>query len=110
MSKIISGFTLTVSGAELIQMCRDKMAGLLKRLEQLDQSLEKVSQMSEEDRELAGFKTRGGDMADEVKKKIKEAKQDLRYFTYAAEHLEPDASYRLGRDDLRVLGIVPVYR
>ena len=110
MGKVINGFTLTVSGAELIELMKAKMDNLTTRLEQLEKSLSRVAEMAPEDRELAGFKTRGGDMADEVKKKIKDAQQDLRYFTYASEHLEADASYRLGKDDLRVLGISPVYR
>jgi hypothetical protein len=106
----IDGFTLSISGSELIGMCEDKVQGLKQRIEQLKESLVRVKEMAPEDREIAGFKTGGGDMADEVRKKLKAAEQDLRYFTFASEHLEPEATYRLGRDDLRVFRIQPVYR
>jgi hypothetical protein len=106
----IDGFTLSIPGTELIQMCGDKAHSLHLRLGQLHQSLEKVESMSEEDRELAGFKTRGGDMADEVKKKIKDAKRDFDFFSFAVEHLEREATYRLDTQQLRFLGISLSYR
>lgn len=110
MTETINGFTLSVTGEELIQLCVDKAEKTSKRLTQLAQSLEKVQAMSPDDRELAGFKTRGGDMADEVQKKIKTASDDFLYFTFASIHLEPEATYRLGKDDLRLLGIQPGWR
>jgi len=106
----IDGFTLSISGAELIGMCVSKEQELVKRIASLEKSLVRVAEMAPEDREIAGFKVSGGDMADEVEKKLKGAKKDLRYFTFAAKHLESEATYRLGRDDLRLLGIQPAYR
>ena len=110
MTETINGFTLRVPGEELIQLCKNKSDNAKARLSRLPQPSEKVQQMAPEDRELAGFKTRGRDMADEVEKKIKTASDDFLYFTFASIHLEPEATYRLGKDDLRLLGIQPGWR
>lgn len=106
----IDGFTLSVPGAELIEMCKKKVDHLTVRLGQLEESHKRVKEMAPEDRALAGFKTSGGDMADEVAKKRRDAEKDLRYFNFCWEHLESDATYRLDKDDLRVFGIAPTYR
>lgn len=104
-TNIIHGFQLTLSGAELIEMCQKKKASLNTRLGQLEEALSRVANMAPEDRALAGLKTRGGDMADEVKGKIREAKADLKFFSFAVEHLEPESTYRLSYESLRPFGI-----
>ncbi len=89
----IEGFTLTLHGRELIAMCQEKVVSLQKRLAQLEVSLPQDE-----------------DMADEVAKKIKDAKKDLDYFSFSAEHIEARETYRMKKDDLRLFGIGPAYR
>jgi hypothetical protein len=104
---IIDGLRITISGSELIQMAQDKADYAEKRISKLEEALTRVEGMDPEDRELAGFKTRGGDMKEEVKSKLKNQQQNRRYYSFLASHLEAGKTYRISSDSgtLKKLGI-----
>lgn len=101
----INGLCASVQGAELIDMAQGRVANAVERLEKLRESLTRVSEMSPEDREIAGMKLSRGDMKDEVEKKIKDQEQALKFYDFMAEHLESDSVYRLSTSDLKLFDI-----
>lgn len=103
----INGLTLTVRGAELIRMARDRADYAATRIEKLTEALGRVEGMAPEDREIAGFKLGSGDMKDEVEKKLQNQRKNLRYYQFIADHLEATSSYRISADStvLSKLGI-----
>lgn len=105
MAEPLHGFTFTIEGPELVEMCKQRIDHCEERIERLNLAAERVKNMDPEDRKVAGLKVRGGDMAEEVKSNLERVVQEKLYFQFAVEHLDPNRTYLLSSSEIERFGI-----
>jgi len=110
MSEVIRGLCVTISGQEIVERAHRRLEDAEERLEKLREALTRVDEMDPRDRELAGLKTRGGDMKDEVEQKIRQQESAIEFYEFLSEHVETDSSYRIDISQLKIFGIESPYR
>jgi len=108
--EIIRGLPVTITGTEIVGRAKGMVEDAEARLRKLREAMTRVEGMDPKDRELAGFKTTGGDMLDEVLKKIKTQEKVIEFQSFLVDHIEQDATYRMDISQLKIIGIENPYR
>jgi hypothetical protein len=103
---MVEGLQVDVSSVELKQIMRDRLDHHTRKAEAYflqAQQLERSIAGIEDDLELG--KVSGGTPIGRLRDKSREHRERESYFRFMIEHVVKDETYRLGRDDLMILGI-----
>lgn len=99
---MIEGMRVTVSGKELVLLCKNRAIHHLERAEKYQ--LQIVS-MKQNMIEGGMTNTSSGDPVKSLENRRDSHESEAAELTFTADHLVADETYLLGRDDLMKLGI-----
>lgn len=97
---MIEGLKVTVNGAELVLLCKDRALFHLGRAEKYQLQI-----MSMKQNAIEGMNYTNGDPVKALQDKCSCHESEALELQFIAEHLIPTEQYLLGRDDLVKLGI-----
>lgn len=101
MSEVIKGVPLDFSGTELISHLLKQAKHHEERAVFYHSKIEEFESMGYKDENISG-----GDVMKRLTDKVNQHTEQAQHFGVMADHIRPDATYRLDRQDLVFVGLL----